>query len=177
MPMVLPGPPPPPDEQVMDGLKWELAAPTNPSGPQVPRGNEVTMNRTGPGDVNVEVDQWSNVDIFPWPHGGIQNGRENFVNIPGPPPEGHGGYDFDGQSTIDRSSSRQALFWSDWYASTAANAGGGGSFRGEHVTIARIPPGSIQGYQPTDPGMVQANNDRALPSPWDAGIVLGAQGG
>jgi hypothetical protein len=170
--LVLPVPPPRPDEEPT-GPNWMLAAPDLDGVPQVPRGNEVTSTRTGPGDVTNISDQWMDVEIYPIGHDNIQNGRQNFVEIPGPPPEGHGGYDFTGSATIDRSSSRQALFWSDWYASVAANAGGGGSFRGEHIAIARIPPGSIQGYQPTDPGMVQLNTARNIPAPWDASLVIG----
>jgi hypothetical protein len=171
--MVLPVPPPPQDEQPV-GPNWELAAPTVPDQPQVPRGNEVTMTRTGPGDVTNISDQWMGEDIYAVTHAGVQNGRQNFVEIPGPPPEGHGGYDFpDSPPWIDVSTRLQALFWSDWYASVAANAGGGGSFRGEHIAIARIPPGSIQGYQPTDPGMVQLNTARNIPAPWDASLVIG----
>jgi hypothetical protein len=67
-----------------------------------------------------------------------------------------------------------ALFWSDWNASTAMQAGGRGSFTGEHVVIARIPPGSVQGYQPTY--MVQYNTDRAAPSPWDSLLSIGGAG-
>jgi hypothetical protein len=170
----LPVPEPPPDTPPMTGLKWELAAPDMPKGPQVGQGNEVTMIRSGPGDSGYS-DEWLNPDIFDVPHNGQINGRAFFDTIPPPPPEGHKGYDFPDTDDIgDRSHRNLAIFWSDWYGSTTAGSGLCGSFRGEHVVIGRIPPGSTQGYMPSDPGMEQSNNDRSLPGPWDAAIVLGS---
>jgi hypothetical protein len=166
---ILPVPPPPPDKEAMSAEQWETAAPTNAAGPKVDDGNEVTMYRTGPGDYGW-ADQWLNNDIADIPHDGVENGRGLFVGIPGPPPEGHAGYDIPDDDRIeDRSTWNRPLYWSDWYGSGS----GAQMMRGEHVVIARIPPGSVQGYMPSDPGMVQANNDRALPQPWDASIVLG----
>jgi hypothetical protein len=170
---ILPVPPPPPDVEAMTAEQWEQARPGLGDGPKVDDGNEVTMYRTGPGDQGF-ADQWLGINIGNAPHEGVENGRGLFTLIPGPPPETHKGYDFpDDNAIIDRSTTRQALFWSDWASSTALQAGGRGSFTGEHVVIARVPPGSTQGYMPTDPGMMQANNDRNSPEPWDAAIVLG----
>lgn len=174
MPYCLPVPSPPPDVEAMTAQEWETAAPTNDKGPSIGDGNEVTMYRTGPGDVLNPRDEWMGIDLRDLGHDGVENGRGLFYEIPGPPPEGHGGYDIpDRDLVIDRSTQHQALFWSDWAGSTALQAGGRGSFTGQHVVIVRIPPGSIQGYMPTDPGMVQANNARNLPTPWDSEIVLG----
>jgi hypothetical protein len=157
----------------MTAAEWERAAPTYPDGPHVGIGNEVTQARTGPGDFGF-ADEWLGINIGDVPHDGVENGRGLFALIPGPPPEGHSGYDFpDTDKIIDRSTTRQALFWSDWNASTALQAGGRGSFTGEHVVIARIPPGSTQGYMPSDPGMEQPNNARNAPGPWDENITVG----
>jgi hypothetical protein len=158
----------------MTAPEWNLAAPNYDKGPAVDDGNEVTFNRSGPGDVPYPRDEWLGAYQRDVPHYGVENGRQLFTEIPGPPPEGHGGYDIPYNDLItDQSTIGTALFWSDWAGSTALQAGGRGSFTGEHVIIVRIPPGSIQGYQPSDPGMVQANNDRNLPGPWDQQIVLG----
>jgi len=170
MAIVLPVPPPPPDMPGMTAPAWELAAPTYPDGPKVDDGNEVTMNRSGPGDYPNSRDEWMGIDLRNAGHDGVENGRGLFVGIPGPPPEGHGEYQFNAGGVTDDSSQRTALFWSDWYGSTAANAGGGGSFRGEHIVIARIPPGSTQGYMPTQ--MEQLNTDRSAPSPWDTPLTI-----
>lgn len=172
MPWVLPTQATVPDEQVMTAPRWELAAPDYPTGPSVPRGNEVTMNRTGPGDTFPMSDQYIGTDLYVVGRQGVMNGEQLFVGIPDPPPEGHGEYGFaQDPPKIDHSTRLQALFWSDWYGSTAATAGGGGAFRGEHVVIGRIPPGSTQGYQPTQ--MEQLNTDRSAPAPWDAALSLG----
>jgi hypothetical protein len=172
---ILPVPEPSQDEEryTATAQTWEQAAPDY-DGPQLGYGGgPVTMSRTGPGDDPTSNDQWMGISIWDVGHNNIQNGRGNFVEIPGPPPEGHQGYDLaDEDLIINRSTSRQALFYSDWEAATAANATGGGSFRGEHVTIARITPGSVLGYMPSDPGIVQANNSRNLPPPWDANIIV-----
>lgn len=168
---VLPVPAPPPDVAAMTAEQWEQAAPTRDRGPKVDDGNEVTMYRSGPGDFPNSRDEWMGVDLRDVPHNGIENGRGLFVEIPGPPPEGHGEYQFTPDSVISHSSQRTALFWSDWYGSTAANAGGGGSFRGEHIVIARIPPGSTQGYMPSQ--MEQLNTARQQPQPWDSQLTLG----
>jgi hypothetical protein len=158
----------------MTAEAWETAAPTVDGPQHLGRGGAVTNYRTGPGDVAFPRDEWMGIDLRDVPHQGVENGRQLFTEIPGPPPEGHGGYDLpDLDMIIDRSTQHQALFWSDWAGSTALQAGGRGSFTGEHVTIVRIPPGSAQGYMPTDPGMQQANNARNLPMPWDAEIILG----
>jgi hypothetical protein len=174
MAMVLPVPATKPDVEATTAEQWESAAPTYDKGPTIEDGNEVTFYRTGPGDVPYPHDEWMGVNLRDLPHEGVENGRGLFTEIPGPPPEGHGGYDLnDRDLIIDRSTQHQALFWSDWAESTALQAGGRGSFTGEHVVIVRIPPGSIQGYMPSDPGMAQANNYRNLPPPWDGEIILG----
>lgn len=154
---------------------WEQAAPTDDNDPQLGYGGgPVSRYRTGPGDVLVPRDEWMGVNVRDIGHNGVENGEQLFAGIPDPPPEGHQGYDLpDTDLIIERSHQVQALFWSDWYGSTAANAGGGGSFRGEHVVIARIPPGSRQGYMPSDPGMVQYNVARSSPPPWDTDLTIG----
>jgi hypothetical protein len=179
MGFVLPVPPPPPDIPDATAEKWEQAASTRDHSPMLHAGGgSVVMYRSGPGDDSVPNDEWMGIDLRDLGHEGVENGRGLFVEIPGPPPEGHGGYDFphNDSSVIDRSTQHQALFWSDWAGSTALQAGGRGSFRGEHVIIVRIPPGSLQGYMPSDPGMVQANTDRNIPPPWDNNIVIGGPG-
>jgi hypothetical protein len=176
MPFVLPVPPTTQAEarDRETAQEWEQAAPTAPDVPKIgPGGGPVTRYRTGPGDIPNPRDEWMGEDLYVVGRQGVMNGEQLFVQIPDPPPEGHGGFDpFNDGPFIDHSSRNQALFWSDWQASTVLGASGAGSFRGEHVVIVRIPPGSIQGYQPTD--MVQANNDRALPGPWDTALTLGA---
>lgn len=175
MPYVLPVDPIKPDTPAMTAPKWELAAPTYNVGPLVPEGNEVTMVRTGPGDINPEVDQYTGTDLYVVGRQGVMNGEQLFIQIPDPPNEGHGEYGFaqDGPK-IDHSTRMSALFWSDWNASTALQAGGRGSFGGEHVVIARIAPGSTQGYQPVN--TEQYNTSRAAPSPWDALLTIGGAG-
>jgi hypothetical protein len=175
MTYALPVPPTVPDVPDATGSQWEAAQPTADSLPQlVIGGGSVVMYRTGPGDVPYPRDEWMGISVRDVPRPEMQTGRENFVEIPGPPPEGHQGYDFpDEDLIINRSRQNQALFWSDFYGSTAAQAGGGGSFRGAHVTITRIPPGSQVGYMPTDPGMVQFNMNRGMPGPWDSNLILG----
>lgn len=174
MPYVLPVPATQPDIPDADAEVWEYAAPNQPDGPLLGSGGSVIMQRTGPGDIPHPRDEWMGIGIRDIGHNGVENGEQLFQQIPDPPPEGHQGYDLpDTDLIINRSTSRQALFWSDWYGTTAANAGGGGSFRGDHVVIARIPPGSTQGYMPTDPGMVQYNVDRNAPVPWDTDLTIG----
>jgi hypothetical protein len=174
MTYALPVPPTVPDEPDATGAQWEQAAPGY-DGPLLHvGGGSVAMYRSGPGDVPYPRDEWMGISIRDLGHNGVQDGRDNFIEIPGPPPEGHQGYDFpDEDLIINKSRQNQALFWSDWYGSTAATGGGGGAFRGAHVTIQRIPPGSQIGYMPTDPGMVQFNENRGMPGPWDANLVLG----
>ena len=174
MPMVLPVPAPPPDVEAMTAEQWETARPTFDKGPKVDDGNEVTFYRTGPGDQPYPNDEWYGAYQRDVGREGVLNGRSLFVEIPGPPPESHAGYDIPfGDRIEDVSTVGNALFWSDWAGSTALQAGGRGSFTGEHVTIVRIPPGSVQGYMPSDPGMLQANTDRNLPGPWDQNMVIG----
>jgi len=171
MPWVLPTDPVYPDEQAMDAPRWELAAPDYNTGPLVPRGNEVTMVRTGPGDTNPIVDQYAPTDLYVVGRQGVMDGEELFIQIPDPPNEGHGEYNFaqDGPK-IDHSTRLSALFWSDWNASTALQAGGRGSFSGEHVVIGRVPPGSTQGYMPTQ--YEQLNTQRQAPPAWDTNLAL-----
>ena len=173
MPWVLPTSAVVPDEQVMDAPRWELAAPDYNVGPQVPRGNEVTMNRTGPGDTFPMSDQYAPTDLYVVSRQGVMRGEELFRMIPGPPPEGHGEFSFaqDGPK-IDHSTRMSSLFWSDWYGSTTRGASAAGSFTGEHVVIGRVPPGSTQGYMPTDPGMEHLNTDRNAPPAWDTTLTL-----
>lgn len=152
----------------------ERDAPGQQYGSPSPVGSSELAYPDVPGNLPVAalVDEWIGISLRNLPHQGVESGRQLFVGIPGPPPEGHGGYDVnEPRSVINQATQHQAIFWSDWYASTAANAGGGGSFRGEHVVILRVPPGSTQGYMPT--GMEQANNARNAPQPWDQNIILG----
>lgn len=152
----------------------EADTPTNAYGSPSPVGSSELAYPDTPGNVATAVfhDEWLGITLRNVPHDGIETGRQLFVGVPGPPPEGHEGYDIPAPaSVIHQSTQHQALFWSDWYGSTAANAGGGGSFRGEHVVILRVPPGSTQGYMPT--GMEQPNNARNAPSPWDQNLILG----
>lgn len=172
MGFVLPVPPPVQwaDQYAETASDWEQAAPPADALPMLGYGGgPVTRSRTGPGDVPQSRDEWMGIDIYDIGHNGVENGEQLFIGIPDPPPEGHKGYDFPDTDQIqDRSTSRQALFWSDWQASVPAHA-----FTGEHVVISRIPPGSTQGYQPTD--MTQLNVDRNAPStPWDAPMTIGA---
>lgn len=180
MPYVLPVPPPDPDESYSSAETWEQAAPTNQYGPNLgAREGAVTLAAgEGPGVIPGVRDEWLGITIYDVGHNGVEDGRQLFsLNPAATPPEGHQGYDFPDKDLIENRSTRhQAIFWSDWVGSTAANGMGAGSFTGQHVVIARIPPGSIQGYMPSDPGIVQANNDRNSPPPWDSGLVVGAQG-
>lgn len=179
---VLPVSPPDPDQSYTSAATWEQAAPTNPNGPNLgPREGSVTMSvDDGPGIVPTAHprDEWLGITIYDVGHNGVEDGRQLFaLNAAVEPPEGHQGFDFPDTDQIqNRSTRHQAIFWSDWWGSTAANGMGAGSFTGQHVVIVRIPPGSQQGYMPTDPGMVQANNARNSPGPWDAGLVVGMQG-
>src|SRR5262245_45153692 len=178
----LPIPPPPPDVPDATAEMWQQAdgGPSPSSGsewtnrPLLPSGGAVTMYRTGPGDVNGAVDQWMGEDIFVVPREGVMNGEQLFIEIPNPPYEGHGENDFanDGPK-IDHSTRNLALFWSDWNASTALQAGGRGSFTGEHVVIRRAVPGSTQGYMPTQ--MEQLNTVREQPGPWDQQLLVARQ--
>ena len=176
---VLPVPPPDPDQSYTSAETWEQATPTF-DGPSLgAREGAVTMNGTdGPGVVATARDEWLGITIYDVGHNGVEDGRQLFaLNAAVEPPEGHQGFDFPDTDQIqNRSTRHQAIFWSDWWGSTAANGMGAGSFTGQHVVIARIPPGSQQGYQPTDPGMVQANNARNSPPPWDSNLVVGSQG-
>ena len=172
MGFVLPVPHVTPDTSDATAQQWETARPDYDGPILHVGGGSVTMIRSGPGDQPTARDEWMGVTIYDLGHNGVESGEQLFERIPGPAPEGHKGYDFPDTDQIqDRSTRVQALFWSDWYGSTAANAGGGGSFRGDHVVIARIPPGSTQGYQPA--GMEQLNMSRAMPSPWDTALTIG----
>lgn len=177
----LPVPPPPADEPDATAQVWETAsggpAPSvmgpHAGGPQLPHGGSVTMVRTGPGDQNGSADQWMGEDIFVVGRQGVMNGEQLFDrNVWQPPNEGHGEYEFaqDGPF-IDHSTRNLALFWSDWNASTALQAGGRGSFTGEHIVIERVVPGSTQGYMPTQ--MEQLNTARSQPGPWDDQLLAG----
>lgn len=151
----------------------EQAAPTNPAGPLNPHGSRVTWDG-GPGALpsGPAVDDW--LLLFrDDPHDGAYDGKQLFATRSPAPPEGHGGYDVQGDYGvfIDRATQTQFIGWSDWASSTAAQAGGRGSFTGEHVVIARFAPGSYRGYQPNE--MTSPNQDRNLPAPWDAAITIG----
>ena len=178
MPFYLPVPRPPlledkPREALTHGLLSATGGPGPSEGtavtqlPQVGDTQVVTRSRTGPGDISPDADQWMGEDIFVVGREGVMNGEQLFKEIPGPPNEGHGEYGFaqDGPK-IDHSTRNLALFWSAWHASTALQAGGRGSFNGQHVVIRRIVPGSTQGYMPTE--TAQRNNLRDMPGPWDA---------
>lgn len=175
----LPVPPPPQDVPDATAQMWEQAdgGPSPSSGPAwtdaplLPHGGSVVMVRTGPGDINGAADQWMGEDIFVVPREGVMNGEQLFAEIPDPPNEGHGEYGFaqDGP-WIDHSTRNLALFWSNWNASTALQAGGRGSFTGEHIVIRRVVPGSTQGYMPTQ--MEQLNTARQQPAPWDQELML-----
>lgn len=181
-PYYLPVPAPPPDVPDATAREWESAvggpAPSvqgpKTEGPMLGHGGSVVMYRTGPGDTNGQVDEWMGEDIYIVPRQGVMNGEQLFQEIPVPPNEGHGEYGFaqDGP-VIDHSTRHQALFWSDWNASTALQAGGRGSFIGPHVVIARVPPGSTQGYMPTE--TAQPNNVRSMPGPWDDQLAVGRE--
>jgi hypothetical protein len=165
----LPVPEPPPNEQgPASAQEWEQAAPTADHAPVLDNTEgRVTRYRTGPGDIPGARDAWMNPDIFVVPRAGVMNGRELFVGIPGPPPEGHGGYDpFNDPPKIDHSTRTLALYMSDWNGIVQQQ-----QMRGEHVIIQRVPPGSTQGYMPT--GMDQLNNQRDVPAPWDASLTAG----
>lgn len=176
MAMVLPVPPTRPDEPDATAQQWEAAAPTVAGLPMLDiGGGSVAYYRSGPGDVQYPRDEWFGVNQRNVPHEGVENGRTLFVEIPGPPPEGHGGYDipYEDHWNDQATAPGAAMFWSDWAGSTALQAGGRGSFTGEHVVIVRVPPGSVQGYMPSDPGMEQLNTDRNQPGPWDQNRVIG----
>lgn len=155
----------------------EQAAPNVDRPRTLGQGASVVMYRGGPGDQPSApaVDDWLEIyrDV---PHGGVQDGKSYFAQRPPVPPEGHGGYDVQGDygQFIDRATQTQFLAWSDWAGSTALQAGGRGSFTGEHVIIQRVTPGSYRGYMPAE--MVGPNVDRNAPPPWDAAITVG-QGG
>jgi hypothetical protein len=178
---ILPTPGPVPNENPpTSALAWETTTGfSGPSGRETPQQDtpilgaqegRVTHYRTGPGDLAGAHDSWLNPDIFVVGREGVENGRGLFVGIPGPPPEGHGGYDpFNQPPKIDHSTRTLAIFASDWNGIVQQQ-----QMRGEHVVIMRVPPGSVQGYMPTDPGMVQANNARNMPSPWDTALTVGA---
>ena len=180
MPYVLPVPPPDQDQSYSSAETWEQAAPTNPNGPNLGsrEGYVVMAEGEGPGVIPGVRDEWMGITIFDVGHNGVEDGRQLFaLNAAVEPPEGHKGFDFPDEDQIqDRSTRHAAFFWADWVGSTAANGMGAGSFTGQHVVIARIPPGSQQGYQPSDPGIVQPNNARNSPPPWDSNLVVGMQG-
>lgn len=169
MSFYLPVPSTPQDVPDASAAQWEQAAPTNDHLPTMHvGGGSVTLSRTGPGDIPNPRDEWLDPDIFVVPRQGVMNGRQLFVEVPGPPPEGHGGYDpFNDPPKIDHSTRTLAIFWSDWNATVQQQ-----QMRGEHVVIQRVPPGSIQGYMPT--GMEQDNNQRTMPAPWDSALTIGA---
>ena len=191
MPFFLPVPPPPEHEDaarrpLTAGLLQATGGPTpgqiQPASastgvieqPRVRDTDSVARYRTGPGDSG-SSDQWMGEDIWIVPREGVENGQQLFDrNQWQPPNEGHGEYNFaQAGPWIDHSTRNLALFWSDWNASTSLNAGGRGSFTGEHIAIFRIPPGSTQGYMPTY--MVQYNTQRDMPGPWDAQLALGPE--
>jgi hypothetical protein len=157
---------------------WEQAAPDY-DGPNLgAREGAVTWNGTdGPGILPSARDEWMGISIFDVGHNGVEDGRQNFALNPAvEPPEGHQGFDFPDEDQIQNRSTRHiAIFWSDFWGSTAANGMGAGSFTGQHVVISRIPPGSRQGYMPSDPGIEQYNTVRNNPGPWDAGLTVGSQ--
>jgi hypothetical protein len=145
--------------------EWEQAAPTVDHAPILDNTEGRVTYYSGPGRLPGVRDAWMDPDIYVIGRSGVMNGRQLFVGIPGPPPEGHGGYDpANDPPVIDHSTSRQALFMSDWNAIVQQQ-----QMRGEHVTIQRVPPGSTQGYMPTD--MSQLNNERDVPAPWDSSLV------
>ncbi len=138
------------------------------------QGASVVADGAGPGSQPGAqcVDEW--LMLFrDSPHEGVLDGKQLNATRSPAPPEGHGGYDIQGDYgiAIDRSTQRQYFGWSDWAASTGLQAGGRGSFTGEHVIIQRIVPGSARGYMPAE--MTSPNQARNLPDPWDADIVLG----
>jgi hypothetical protein len=179
----LPVPPPPPDVPDQTAQNWETAVggpgpstsgPTH-EGPRNPHGGSVAMYRTGPGDYEAGGDEWMGEDIFVVGREGVMTGEMLFDrNVPQPPNEGHGEYSFaqDGPF-IDHSTRNLALFISPWDRSTALQAGGRGSFTGEHIVIQRVVPGSTQGYMPT--GTEQLNTVRDQPGPWDQQLLVGRQ--
>lgn len=160
------------------------ADPPVANAPITGEGSSVVRHKGGPGDYSDApgaaviagfmpgVDEWHDPIIRPVPHGGVELGDQlRVVNPAKTPPEGHGGWDIPSHgSFIDVSTQTQALFSSDWVRSTAAK-GLSGSFTGAHVTIRRIRPGSDQGYQAQQ--MTFPNQDRALPTAWDANIIIG----
>lgn len=156
----------------------EQAAPFDGARPLNPDGASVVAFRNGPGDNSYMpgVDEWADPLVYKITRDGVELGDALRVVNPGPtPPEGHGGWDIPAAEypPIVNSATRiQALFVSDWNASTAAK-GLSGSFTGEHVTIRRIRPGSDRGYMPSQ--MLPANQARALPGPWDAALVIGGE--
>jgi hypothetical protein len=164
----LPVPEPVPNEQgPATAHDWEQAAPTADHMPVLDNTEGRVTYYTGPNRLAGVRDAWMNPDIFVVPRQGVMNGRQLFVGIPGPPPEGHGGYDpFNDPPKVDHSTRTLALFASDWNGIVQQQ-----QMRGEHVVIQRVPPGSTQGYQPTD--MTQPNNERAIPAPWDAALSVG----
>jgi hypothetical protein len=147
-------------------------------------GSSAVRYRGGPGDTSVArgaaviagftpgVDEWHDPIIRPVPRGGVELGDQlRVLNPAKTPPEGHGGWDIPSHgSFIDMGTQTQALFASDWDRSTAGR-GLSGSFTGAHVTIRRVRPGSDQGYAPSQ--MTSPNQDRALPTAWDANIIIG----
>lgn len=169
MAFALPVPPTVPDVPDATAEQWEQAAPTDDNSPMLHiGGGSVVMQRTGPGDIPVPRDEWMDPDIFVVGRQGVMNGAQLFARTPQPPPEGHGGFDpFNDPPKIDHSTRTLALFWSDWNATVQQQ-----QMRGEHVVIMRVPPGSTQGYMPSDPGMEQPNNVRQMPAPWDASLTI-----
>ena len=172
MSWILPVPPPQTDpyNPPTAAESWERAAPTVPNAPMIgPHEGKVSQQQQGP-NANPDVrDNWMDPDIFVVGRQGVMNGRQLFDQIPIPPHEGHGGWEdiYNTGPKIDHSTRTLALFASDWNGIVQQQ-----QMRGEHVTIQRVPPGSTQGYMPTD--MTQPNNQRDVPAPWDASLTAGA---
>lgn len=155
----------------------EQAAPANARGPAQPNGSSVVRHKGGPGDVSFMpgVDEWVDPDNYAVPHSGVELGDAlRILNPAKTPPEGHGGWDIPAGEygpIINASTRHLAYFISDWNASTAGK-GLSGSFDGGHVVIRRVAPGSQVGYQPSQ--FLNRNQDRQLPGPWDANLIVGA---
>ena len=89
----------------------------------------------GPGVIPGVRDEWLGITIYDVGHNGVEDGRQLFaLNAAVEPPEGHQGFDFPDTDQIqNRSTRHQAIFWSDWVGSTAANGMGAGSFTGQYL--------------------------------------------
>lgn len=156
--------------------RLEQAAPNQPNAPAQPLGSSTVRYRGGPGDVSFMpgVDDWVDPDMYDVTHNGAELGDAlRIINPAKTPPEGHGGWDIPASEYgpfINASTRTLAYYISDWNSSTAGK-GCAGSFDGGHVVIRRVAPGSNQGYQPSQ--FFSPNQDRALPGPWDANLVIG----